>query len=69
MNTELITIRSADLSKAIRVAIDQGLVIDQIYGGTQETLRIGGRKAGPRGNHEPRWSDTQRKVFAVAMGV
>ena len=67
MNTELITIRSDSLAKAIRVAIDQGLVIDQIYGGSQETLRIGGRQAGPRGNHEPRWNETQRKVFTVAI--
>lgn len=63
----LTTIKTDDLGKAIRLAIDMGLVIDRMYGGMKETMQIGARKAGPMGNHEPRWNEVQRMVFTVAL--
>lgn len=63
----LITIRTADLLKAKRLAADMNLVIDRMYGGMAATMQIGARKAGPMGNHEPRWNEVQRMVFTVAM--
>ena len=67
MNT--ITISSSDLGKAIRLAIATGFIIDRIYGGMRETMQIGARKAGPRGNHEPRWTDAEARRFVIALGA
>lgn len=64
---DLITIQTADLIKAKQVAATMGLVIDRMYGGMAATMQVGARKAGPKGNHEPRWNDAQRMVFAVAL--
>jgi hypothetical protein len=64
---DLITIKTADLLKAKRLATDMNLVIDRMYGGMAATMRIGARKRGPMGNHEPAWNEVQRMVFTVAM--
>lgn len=66
---ELVTIWTKDLAKAKSVAGELGLILDRLYGGMGPTMQVGGRKAGPKGNHEPRWSDSQRMVFTMAMGA
>lgn len=43
-----------------------GLVIDQIYGNENKRLiDVSCRRAGPRGNHEPRWTNEEREQFAA----
>ena len=64
---DTITIKTADLSKAHAIAAEMGLVIDRMYGGLKETMSVGARKAGPRGNHEPKWTREQQVAFCVAF--
>lgn len=64
---DTIKINTADLIKAHSIAKEMGLIIDRMYGGLGKTMSVGARKAGPKGNHEPRWTETQRMVFTVAM--
>lgn len=66
---ELVTIWTKDLPKAVATAREIGLVIDRMYGGKSVTMQVGARKAGPMGNHEPRWNEAQRMVFTMAMGA
>lgn len=63
------TIWTKDLLKAKSVAAEMGLVIDRMYGGLKETMTVEARKAGPMGNHEPRWTETQKMIFTMAMGA
>lgn len=67
MNPDLITIRTEDLAKAKQIAADMGLILDRLYGGLKATMSVGGRKAGPMGNHEPRWNEAQRMAFDMAV--
>ena len=64
---DYVTIKTADLGKAHAIAREMGIVLDRMLGGLKETMKIAGRKAGPRGNHEPRWNEVQRMVFTVAL--
>ncbi len=64
-----ITIRTQDLGKAQQLARMQGLVIDNMLGGLRETMEIKGRQCGPRGNHEPTWTEEQRSLFELMVGV
>lgn len=64
---DTIKINTTDLARAHSIANEMGLIIDHMYGGLGKTMSVGARKMGPRGNHEPRWTETQRMVFAVAM--
>ena len=55
-----------NLLHASAKAIGMGLVIDQIYGcDSPRHLEVGARRAGPMGNHEPRWTDAEREQFAA----
>lgn len=47
-------------------AARMGLLIDQILGNTDKRfLDVSCRRIGPRGNHEPRWTDAEREQFAA----
>jgi hypothetical protein len=60
----LIRIRATKLDTATKVAQGMGLIIDQVYGDQDSAyVNIGARRAGPRGNHEPRWTDEQLAEF------
>lgn len=64
-----ITIRTADLGKAQNLARMYDLIIDNMLGGLRETMEIKARHCGPRGNHEPTWTDEQRSLFQLMVGV
>ncbi|WP_416048983.1 hypothetical protein [Cupriavidus basilensis] len=58
---------SADLPRAHVVAAQMGIVLDRLYGGNEESMRVSGRKAGLKGNHEPRWNEQERLAFDLAI--
>jgi 3-oxoacyl-ACP reductase-like protein len=61
---DLIRIRVTKLDTAAKVAQGMGLIIDQVCGDQDKAyVNIGARRAGPWGNHEPRWTDEQRAEF------
>lgn len=61
---DLIRIRATKLDTAAKIAQGMGLIIDQVYGDKDKAyVNIGARRAGIRGNHEPRWTDEQREEF------
>lgn len=64
---DTVKINTEDLVKAHNIANEMGLIIDRMYGGMGKTMSVGARKSGPKGNHEPLWTETQRMVFTVAM--
>ncbi|MDN7558196.1 hypothetical protein [Burkholderia orbicola] len=63
-----VRILSQNFDRAIAFAKRQGLIVDRIYGNPDkhETVDIGCRQAGAKGNHEPRWNDQQRARFVSA---
>lgn len=63
-----VRILSTNFMRAVALAKRLGLVMDVIYGNPDkhETIDIGCRRAGPMGNHEPRWTDEQRQLFVGA---
>ncbi|MFM0101969.1 hypothetical protein PQR01_00275 [Paraburkholderia rhynchosiae] len=61
---DLIRIRATKLDTAAKIAQGMGLIIDQVYGDKDKAyVNIGARRAGIRGNHEPRWTAEQRDEF------
>jgi len=63
-----VRIMSKNLQRAVACAHRMGLIVDTIYGNPEKhaTVDIGCRRAGPMGNHEPRWTDEQRQFFVGA---
>ncbi|HEP6426926.1 TPA: hypothetical protein VDB83_001197 [Burkholderia cenocepacia] len=54
------------LVSANKAAEEMGLVIDTVYGNTDKRyVDVSARHAGPKGNHEPRWTDAEREQFAA----
>ncbi|AYY96925.1 hypothetical protein EGY19_05305 [Burkholderia multivorans] len=54
------------LLSAKRDAEAMGLVIDTVYGNEDKRyIDVSCRRMGPRGNHEPRWTDAEREQFAA----
>lgn len=61
---QTIRIRASKLDTANKIAQGMGLVIDQVYGDADRAyVNIGARRAGVKGNHEPRWTDAERADF------
>jgi len=61
----LIRIPVANLNTAISSAQAMGLHIDEVYGDADgRFINIGGRISGPRGNHERRWTPSERIALA-----
>jgi hypothetical protein len=64
----LIRIPLTNLSTAISGAELMGLHIDEVYGDADgRFVNIGGRVSGPRGNHERRWTPSERMVLAQLL--
>ncbi|WP_205191563.1 hypothetical protein [Burkholderia sp. LMG 13014] len=63
-----VRILSKNFDHAIAFAKRIGLIVDTIYGNPDKhaTVDIGCRRAGPMGNHEPRWTNEQRDLFVSA---
>ncbi|ONC17958.1 hypothetical protein AQ913_22330 [Burkholderia pseudomallei] len=63
-----VRILSQNFDRAVAFAKRMGLIVDTIYGNPAKhlTVDIGCRRAGPMGNHEPRWTDEQRALFVSA---
>jgi hypothetical protein len=60
-----VRIVTMNLVSARNAAARMGLIIDQVYGCEDKRhFDVSCRHAGPRGNHEPRWSDAERDQFA-----
>lgn len=65
---DTIKIRRTDFLKAKMLAAEMGLYLDRIYGDVDDRyMEVGARKIGPKGNHEPRWTDAQRMVLDVTL--
>jgi hypothetical protein len=61
---DTIRIRASKLDTAAKIAQGMNLIIDQVYGDKDHAyVNIGARRAGPWGNHEPRWTPEQRDEF------
>lgn len=55
-----------NLVSASKHARDMGLLIDEVYGNEDKRLiDVACRHMGPRGNHEPKWTDAEREQFAA----
>ena len=62
-----VRIEYVNLDRACSAAALSGLLIDCIYGNKDKRLiDVSCRHMGPRGNHEPRWTDAERDEFARA---
>jgi hypothetical protein len=55
-----------NLLSAKSAAALMGLTVDCVYGNENPRLiDVSCRHMGPRGNHEPRWTDAEREKFAA----
>lgn len=61
-----VRIVTTNLPSARKHAEGMGLLIDQVYGcESKRHFDVSCRHLGPRGNHEPRWTDAEREQFAA----
>lgn len=61
-----VRIVTMNLVAAKHAAARMGLIIDEIYGNADKRhFDVSARRSGPRGNHEPRWTNAEREQFAA----
>jgi hypothetical protein len=61
-----VRIVTMNLVAAKHAAARMNLIIDEIYGNADKRhFDVSCRHAGPRGNHESRWTDAEREQFAA----
>lgn len=65
---DFIVIEKSRLDVVHALAKNEGLILDAAYGHGQDRLEIRFRKMGPKGNHEPKWTQEQRENFNLMFG-